>query len=171
MYFNLSWEAILRIVGRRVLHTRLSRDVVRKSGFRLGRARASVQGAPVLCIPPVNPNVASPGTYWHPVNLPHYITRRPLNAQREVRVSVPVAAIEPGASATIGASYSSELDSPLVGWETLASMAFTEAGFYVSDWEPIPEEARVDEVYIAMFLQAHTSIAALFLGQAEVRIR
>lgn len=113
------------------------------------------------------------GIYWHPEDLPHYVTRRALADARQVMLSAIVTSISGVApNATLSAVYSTNL----LDWTPLATggsvgVNFSAAGFYASEWETIPQGAKGGEVYVGMSLQAHTSIDALSFGSTEVQIR
>ncbi len=127
--------------------------------------------------PPPPPQALPPKTYWHPLDLPHYITKRDLSGASESRVSVAVpnvrrAGLEPGNN--LKAIYSADYEAMKDGeYEDLGEgVWFGEPGFYTSGWEEIPEGAKGGgEVYVGMTITTHLPIDELSLGQAEVRIR
>lgn len=116
------------------------------------------------------------GTYWHPLNLPFYITRWDLSDATESRVVAPVAAITTAGrelAATLSAVYSTTFSPTLPGpWQPLgSSVYFGDEGFYVSEWATIPAGAKTGEVYIGMTIDLQQPVGELSLGQTELRIR
>lgn len=116
-------------------------------------------------------------TYWHPLDLPHYITKCDLSEQTEVMVSVPVpdvdkAGLEPGTFIEVvwAADYADMLAED---YEPLgASASFSEAGFYDSGYSEIASGAReAGEVYVGLTITTSLPLASLALGTAEVRVR
>lgn len=119
----------------------------------------------------------SPGVYWHPLNLPHFVTLRDLSEFAFARLTVPVtnATAAPGGSEYILRAVFSETRELLLSgdWQVIALVEFTGAGYHVGEWQAIPPAARLTdtEVYIGMLLETQIAANDLTFGQAELRCR
>lgn len=116
----------------------------------------------------------SAGTYWHPLNLPHYVTLRDLSEFTEALIYVPVWDATPTdvdsvyvLSAMWAPTYA---DMMAEDHSLLTNVAFDGPGFAMGGWQTIDEAAR-EEVYLAMILQTQIAAEDLALGQAELRLR
>lgn len=261
MSFPFTYREIRKMVRKTALHTKMARDILRKSGFRVGSLGVLLTEGPVLTLPPCapaglcprgspgkdtavlsdieqaelweqvrlaeaedstakvwvrdwlishdytfsNPIILDPdascqvsislaagtpftvtsvsvlgdrsslgaGIYWHPEDLPYYITKQALEGASQVSLNAVVTSIGGTApNATLSAVYSTNL----LDWTPLATggsvgVNFSAAGFYASGWETIPDGAKVGEVYIGMSLQAHTSVSTLSFGSTEIKVR
>ena len=116
-------------------------------------------------------------TYFHPLDLPHYITKRNLSEQTEVSVSVAVpvareAGLELGN--TIEAVWAPTHADMVAGdYETLGgAVSFGAPGLYAENWTDIPGDAKDPAgVYVALTITTHLPIDELSLGQVELRAR
>lgn len=138
------------------------------SATDVAQIRAWLEGAPPLGLAAKN--------YWHPLDLPHYITRCSLSTQSEALLTVPVwetspPGAEPGTS--LFAVYASDYTQMLSGeWDYLGPVtSLDEEGFASSGWTQIAAEAKTGEVYIGMVIRTALPIASLQLGAAELRSR
>ena len=114
------------------------------------------------------------GTYWHPLNLPHYITFRDLTEFSEARVVAPVisaSSAPEGSEYLLSAVWAPTYAGMVAGeWEILATLSFAGTGYHAGEWEAIPGGAQA-EVYIGMVLETRISCEDLAIGHAEVRCR
>lgn len=115
----------------------------------------------------------SAGTYWHPLNLPHYITLWDFSSYEEVLVTAVVRSFTPGASVMLRAVWASTHAEMLAGdWEYLGDgVECTAQGFFSSGWAPIPSGARVGEAWVGMVFETDSDLEDLAFGSTDVRVR
>lgn len=122
------------------------------------------------------------GTYWFPGNLGYHITRWNVGAASEARFSCVAleAPVREPSDATpvviVRPVFDVDLSVMLSGsWGYFASGAsLTGSGFYVTDWEPVNEDAAlIGEVWVGIVVEVSEEIDErdLVLGLAEVQIR
>jgi hypothetical protein len=112
------------------------------------------------------------GIYWHPLNLPHYITRRDLTGVAQALVRVPVLSASAVTSPyVISAVYAPTHAEMIAGdWEYLADgVSFTSTGYHDSGWRDIAPLGQAN-VFIGMVLEVPSSVSNLSLGPTELRI-
>lgn len=116
------------------------------------------------------------GTYFFPANLPYYVTKWDVSLASEVRFSAVVFAGAPGV--VIRPVFDAELAVLLSGSEAGAyfstGIAASTTGFFVTEWEPINEDAKfIGNIYVGIVVEIaeDTDEADFTLGLAEVQIR
>lgn len=114
------------------------------------------------------------GAYFFPANLTHYVTKWQVSAASEVRFSVTV--LRASVAVTLHPVFDAELAVLTSGvYGDFASEVSIDApGFYVTEWEPINEDAKfIGDVYVAIVLEALEEFESeeLVIGLAEVQIR
>lgn len=117
----------------------------------------------------------SAGIYWHPLNLPYYLTVRDFSEFAEAKLTVPVIAATPqeaGSEYVLSAVFAPTHAEMVAGnWSYLtAGISFREGGFLTSGWLPMSEGA-IGELCIGMVLELQAPADDLALGRAELRCR
>lgn len=117
----------------------------------------------------------SAGIYWHPLDLPYYMTVRDLSEFDEAQISVPVTGATTqteGSEYILSAVFAPTHAEMLSGdWEYLGpSASFTGIGYHRSGWQAIADGA-IGEIYLGMILEVQAPADDLLLGWAELRCR
>lgn len=115
------------------------------------------------------------GAYWHPYDLPYFITLRDISEYTEAQVTAPVLSatgVGVGSEYILRAVFSETRALLLSGdWQVIALLEFTGVGFHAGEWQVIPEAAKGAEVYIALILETQIAADDLALGESELRCR
>lgn len=112
-----------------------------------------------------------PGFWYYPFNVPWFVTKRELNARpgqylpREIKLRGVVAEGSPNAEMKFCYSTSGS-----GVWTSLVSADLSGGGGFNSGWVAFNETAAAD-VYLGLFLNAHSSISRLHMGPVEVLMR
>lgn len=115
------------------------------------------------------------GTYFFPADLPHYVTRWNVASASAARFSLCVLVGTEGVTVRPVFDVDHEqLTSGVWGYFTDGFITASARGFYVTNWEPVNEDAAlIGEVYIGIVLEVAEDIddSELVLGLAEVQLR
>lgn len=114
----------------------------------------------------------APGTYFHPLNLPHYITKWDVSASTESRMTAVVAKAALGA--VLRPVWAPTREEVLSGdWEYFAAGVPTDdTGFLEGEWGEMPEGAiAAGEAFVGFVLEVSEEVDALVFGVAEVQVR
>lgn len=114
------------------------------------------------------------GTYFFPGNLNTYVTYWNVSSAAECRFTLTVIEGQPGV--IVRPVFDAELAVLQAGvWAYFSSgISAAVPGFYVTDWEPMNEDAAlIGDIYVAVVVEVTEEIDSdgLILGLAEVQIR
>lgn len=183
MPFKYTYDEILAMVRRTVLDVRIARAIARRAGLRPGGAGAGHTTIWSVCA------LADGGAFqeefdlipwaFFPPNYQQYIGQWDVSPASEVQISVVVdEATTSGAHIIAVWATSAEELITLAGfppeeWNYLASpVSPSSSGFYVTEWEPLPQEAiDTGEIAVAVMVAADNTMDVLQFGLAEIHLR
>ncbi len=125
--------------------------------------------------PPESPGTGKGGALWFPGNLPHYFTKWPIGAARDVRLTATVLEGVTGTSlkAVWGRSFEAMKEGRF--HDLTPVVATASRGLFASEWQSIPTTAReADDVCVGIVVRKATAdidIQDLIVGLAEVQVR
>ena len=168
--FPITDRALREMFEGKSTETGRARDTIRKSGFRPSSGGGD-EGT-ILAIGPFDyQSGLAAGSHLHPRGLGEWTTCWDLTSARQISVTAAIIEADPGA--TLNAVWAPSWNDILVGdYDYLTEgVALGGPGFYSSAWATIPEEAKGSDAFVALVLDAESSVASLNFGAAEVKLR
>lgn len=109
------------------------------------------------------------GMWYYPFNVEWFVTKRELSVPGKYlarQIKLRTGWVQGSPDATLHFRYSTTATS----WTTLVSVSLAGGGVKNSGWVDFNEAAAAD-VYLGVFLEAHSSITSLHMGMIEVLMR
>ena len=109
-----------------------------------------------------------PGSYWHPLNIPNYVTKWDLSGATAFKTQVTVT--DAGENVDLRAVWADSYADLIAGdWQYLgAGIPLDTEGHFQTSWQSPPEAS---DVVVGFVLEAYEEQSSLAVGTAEIRVK